>query len=82
MLTNREICSTLEAAFPPYRCVSEIWDYGEKVRFKVFDADDQPIITMAEVVLSSVRDVAALDSLCQQIRHRVQERADESKESP
>lgn len=71
MLTNEEICSRVEAAFPPYRCVAEVWDYGQKLRFRVFNSEDEPLITMDELVLSSVRDSTSLDSLLVSVRRRI-----------
>jgi len=41
MLSNEEICSRVEMAFSPYRCVAEIWDYGQKLRFRVFGSTDE-----------------------------------------
>jgi hypothetical protein len=79
MLTNDKILSTVQTAFSPYRCVPKIWDYGQKLRFRVFDVEDQPIITMSEVILSSVRDVTALNSLCEVARQRLQEHEERSK---
>lgn len=81
MLTNDDICSTVRTAFLPYRCVPEIWDYGQKLRFRVFDATDQPIFTMPKVILSSIRDASELDSLCEVVRQCVGESVDRSKKS-
>ncbi len=71
MLSDQDICSRVEAAFPPYRCVAEIWDYGQKLRFRVFGANDETLVTMAEVAVSSVRDSSALESLIADVRHRL-----------
>jgi len=71
MLSDQDICSRVEAAFPPYRCVAEIWDYGQKLRFRVFGSNDEVLITMAEVVVSSVRDSGALESLIADLKHRL-----------
>jgi hypothetical protein len=72
MLTNEEICSRVEAAFPSYRCITEIWDYGQKLRFRVSSANDEPLITMDGLILSSVRDSASLDSLLDSVRQRLE----------
>ena len=71
MLSDQDICSRIEAAFPPYRCVAEIWDYGQKLRFRVFGSNDEALITMAEVVVSSVRDSGALESLISDVKLRL-----------
>ena len=70
MLSDQDICSHIEAAFPPYRCVAEIWDYGQKLRFRVFGSNDEVLITMAEVAVSSVRESSALESLIADVKHR------------
>ncbi len=74
MLSDQDICSHIEAAFPPYRCAAEIWDYGQKLRFRVFGSNDEALITMAEVVVSSVRDSGALESLIADAKHRLDSR--------
>lgn len=71
MLTNEEICYRVEAAFPPYRCVAEIWDYGQKLRFRVSSSNDEPLITMDGLILSSVRDSTSLDSLLVSVHQRI-----------
>ncbi len=71
MLSDQDICSRIEAAFPPYRCIAEIWDYGQKLRFRVVGSNDEPLITMAEVIVSSVRESGALESLIADVTHRL-----------
>lgn len=73
MLINKEICSKIEAAFHPYRCIPEIWDYDQKLRFKVYGAKAELLVTVAEVVLSSIRDPMALESLITSVRDRVEQ---------
>lgn len=75
MLSDQDICSRVEAAFPPYRCVPEIVDYRQKLRFRVFGYNDEILITMTEVVVSSVRDSGALESLIADVKHRLESRA-------
>jgi len=75
MLSDQDICSRIEASFPPYPCVAEIWDYGQKLRFRVFSSNDEPLITMAEVIVSSVRDSGALESLIADVKHCLDGRA-------
>lgn len=75
MLSNEEICSRVEAAFSPYRCVAEVWDYDNKLRFRVFNSADVPLATMGEVVLSSVREARALESLLASVWLHIEDRA-------
>ena len=71
MLTNQEISEIIENAFQPHRCTTEIFDYEQKIRLRIHDENDLPIITMKEVTLSSIRDEGALDSFCKDILHRI-----------
>lgn len=74
MLTNEEIHSAVESAFPPYRCVAKVWDYGQRLKFTIFDANDVRLLTMEELVLSSVRDITSLESLLFSVRLRLDEK--------
>ncbi len=71
MLSNEEICKFVQTAFLPRRCVAEIWDYAHKLRFRVFDDQDKPVVTMEEVVLDSIRHGSALQDLCDQVKLRI-----------
>ena len=71
MLSNEEICKFMQVAFLPMRCVAEVWDYEHKLRFRVFDDQDKPVITMDKVVLDSIRYENALQELCDQVRSRI-----------
>ena len=55
-LSTEQIRDAVEGAFKPLRCVAEIWDYNEKLRFKVFDADDHTAIQAPRLVLRGLRD--------------------------
>ena len=74
MLTNDEIKAMVEGAFVPLRCVAEIWDYDDKLRFKVFDRNDKGLIKMPKVVLSDFRDEEQLREVLSQVRERVQQK--------
>jgi len=73
MLTNEEIRSQIEVGFTPYRCIAEVWDYNQKIRFRVFNSSDEPLLTVEEVILSSVRDSVSLESLLVSVRQRVED---------
>ncbi|MNM71067.1 hypothetical protein D3C81_827200 [compost metagenome] len=48
-ITADEAAQILAKAFAPFRCVAEPWDYGERIRFRVFDVDDEPLLTVEEL---------------------------------
>ncbi len=72
MISNEKIQSEIEIAFAPYRCVSEIGDYGQKLSFRIFNSEEIQIFLMKDVVLSSIRDTASLNSLISAVRQRLQ----------
>ena len=71
MKTNEEIRAAIEAAFKPMRCVAEIWDFGKKLSFEVFDARDHTALTVPSEVLESLRDGPGLEALIQDARTRI-----------
>lgn len=62
----------LEAAFAPFRCVAEAWDYDKKVRFRVFDAADEPLLTFPSIVWRSVSNLDRLSTLISEARRRLE----------
>ena len=61
-LTTAEIAKYIQKSFTPYRCVVEFWDYYEKVRFRVYDKNNTPIITVPEIEVHG-SDINELESL-------------------
>jgi len=74
VLTDEAITTITQKAFAPQRCVAEIWDYGKKMRFKVFDQQDNAVIEKPEVVLDHVRYEKQLLELLDQVRDQVQQK--------
>ena len=68
MLSNKDICIFLQAAFLPLRCVTEVWDYDQKLKLKVLDAGDKTLVSIESIVLSSIRDASSLNGLCENVR--------------
>jgi len=64
----------LEGSFNPLRCVADVWDYKQKLRFKVFDETDRAIIEVPEIVLRDVAEENRLGDLVEQVRAQVQAR--------
>ncbi|WP_146023677.1 MULTISPECIES: hypothetical protein [unclassified Pseudomonas] len=62
-LTAESATSIIESAFTPLRCVAERWDYGERVRFRVFDSSDEPAFTVEELLKRQFADSSNLKSL-------------------
>ena len=71
MLTNEEITARVEIAFLPLRCIAEVWDYGQKLRFQVLDANDKNVLRLRSLVLERLRDEKQLEQMLQLARSRV-----------
>jgi len=54
------VLRSIESAFKPLRCVAEDFDYGDKVRFRVFSQSDEPLLRVEE---SLVRRITEPDGL-------------------
>ncbi len=53
-LTNKEIIETIESSFSPYRCVAELCDDPERVRFRIYNENDKAIYTCPEMDIYSM----------------------------
>lgn len=71
MLTDDEIKSRVENAFLPHRCVAEIFDYNQKLRFKIFGKNDESLVEMPLIVLRKMRDPQILEQLLTEARSRI-----------
>lgn len=72
--TNDEIKAIVEAAFKPLRCVSEVWDYDYRLRFRVFNEQDRGIVEVPDLVLRNLRDESQLRDVLTAARQRVTEK--------
>ncbi len=54
------------------RCVVEVWDYKQKLRFKVFDDHGRGVIEVPEIVLHDVAEENRLGDLIERVRAQVQ----------
>jgi hypothetical protein len=73
-----ELVAKIQTAFRPFRCVAEVWDYDQKIRFRIFDADDQTLLTMPSLVLRELVDNPdQLDALIDMVRLRLQSQQDQ-----
>lgn len=59
-------------AFSPLRCVAQIWDYGSKLRFKVFDTNDEGVDETPKIIARDVRDERLLEQVIQAARVRIE----------
>lgn len=74
MRTDEEIKAIVEGAFAPLRVGVEIWDYQSKLRFRVFDTDDQPLIGFPKLVLAELRADTVLRGVIEETRERLTDR--------
>ena len=66
------IKTELEAAFRPLNCTAQVYDSGEKLRFKVFDRDYDVACEMADLSLRALLDQSLLSDVIQKARMQIQ----------
>jgi len=59
-LATEDIIRIIESAFTPLRCVAEDWDYGDRIRFRVFDNTDTPLLTQPDLLRRELSDAGHL----------------------
>lgn len=71
---TQAIKDAIEQAFSPLRCAVEVSRYEVKLRFKVFDTDNQGIVEVPELVIRQLHDESYLASIISSTRNRVEEK--------
>jgi hypothetical protein len=67
-----KIKTELEAAFKPLYCRAQVYDSGEKLRFKVFDRDYDVACEMADLSLRALLDQTLLSNVIQKARRQIE----------
>ena len=73
-LTVENAAEIISSAFAPLRCVAEPWDYGHRVRFRVFDAADEPLLGKEDLLRRQFTDPRRLESAIAQARDNLSDR--------
>lgn len=71
-LELEEVVKAIEAAFKPLDCVVEVFDYRQRLRFRVFDPNEKPLLTVKEALLRHVRDPEGLNTVIAECRSRLE----------
>ncbi len=73
-MTVEEAAEIIAGAFAPLRCVAEPWDGGFRVRFRVFDQSEEPLLHVKDLTRPQVTDPSRLESIINQVRNRLIQR--------
>jgi hypothetical protein len=74
MLSDFDALTRLKGGLAPFRCDSEIWDYQDKLRFRVFDQNGTPVLRADAIPQRVFRDPVELGRLVSFVRSRLQNR--------
>ena len=66
-----DVSRPMQAIRLPLRCVAEIWDNGQSLRFQVFDANDNSVLRIRALRLDELRDEKQLEQALQLARSRI-----------
>jgi hypothetical protein len=64
----------IAAAFPPLRCVADVWDYNQFVLFRVFDEKDEPLLRMDKITATGYGSASGLRSIIETARANLSRR--------
>jgi hypothetical protein len=70
MLTDYQVVSHFETAFAPLQCGTELYDYGSRVRFAVFD-NGKPILRREGMLMRWLRREPMFEDLMKEVRRYV-----------
>ena len=72
-LTLEAAIKEIEAAFKPLKCVVEVFDHEQKIRWRVFDGDGKPLLTMKAAMVWEVRNSNLLDPIVSACRTKLEQ---------
>ena len=73
-LEDKEIEEILRSAFLPFKCHVMIYDYDDKLKFKVFTGDGAPVSVEYKSEIRLLRDPSNLKTLIEGARLHVSEK--------
>lgn len=73
-LSTNDAAIIAEAAFAPFRCVAKRHDCGNRLNFRVFDQNYEPILTVEDLVTSQFSDMNRLTDVLSSARQNLIER--------
>jgi len=68
------VVNAVRNAFRPLDCGVEVFDFEQKLRFRVFDPDGKPILRMSEMLMRRARDPKGLRFAINEARSRVEDK--------
>jgi hypothetical protein len=69
-----EVVSAVRTAFAPLDCGVEVFDYDQKLRFRVFDAEGKALLRVSEVLMRRAREPNGLSYIIESARDRLEHR--------
>jgi len=69
-----KIKQILEASFSPFRCVAELYDFDERIRFRVFDKNNKAIITISEKIINEKFSDTSLKSIIKSTKNEIKKK--------
>lgn len=69
---TQPLIETIESAFRPLRCTAQVWDYGERVKFRIYTPEGDPLIEYPEEILHDISAPDVLEQFIQDVRGDVE----------
>jgi hypothetical protein len=66
------VIKAIESAFKPLECVVEVFDYRHRLRFRVYDPDDKPLLTVKETLVRRMQNSDGLNTIVTECRSRIE----------
>jgi hypothetical protein len=65
----------IELSFLPFECKAEKWDNGDRIRFRVFNESEDPILSVDEFIRKQFSDPKRFESIILQCRKELKDKA-------
>lgn len=74
MRTKPDVLEIIQTAFLPLRCVAELHDYDQKVRFRVFSPEDEALLFLEGTPIDSLVQGNKLATVLEHARRRIEKK--------
>jgi hypothetical protein len=69
-----EIKAKIDDAFKPLHCRAQVYDYGQKFRFKILDRDRDTAFELSDIPVRELVDESYLTEIIQTAKSRIEAR--------
>jgi len=73
-LEVEEVINTLQSSFHPLRCFAELHQNDQRIRYKIFDTNNEPIYYREDIPIYKLQNKSSLRAIIREARSAIKEK--------